>query len=232
MKKLGILVVSVLCMLHSAGLCAQGYAFGLKGGPTMGLQKWNNIQTNDPLFAYHIVGFIETADEGLTGSLFAESGYHVKGRAVRFRSSVNPNTGIAYDAQTFKLKFNNISLSLGARNRFPVGNLLGNYSFALRGEYNVSSDLELYQGYEDGIQKFVFGLTVGGGFEFPFSELVSGVLDFRFSPDITRQIFIPASRYNNPYTGTQEVISEQSVKNLAFEVSLGIRFLHKVIYID
>lgn len=211
---------------------AQNMAFGIKGGPTLGTQKWNNSQGNDPLFAYHFMAFVETDDEGSNGSLFAETGYHVKGRAFRLRSTVNPNTGIAYDAQTLKLKFNNVSLLLGARNRFPVGNTTGFYSIALRGEYNVSHDLQLYRGYEDGIQKFVYGLSLGGGFDFPFSELVGGVLDFRVSPDISRQIFIPASRFNNPFTGTQETFREQSVKNIALEISLGIRFLRKVIYVD
>ncbi|NND06268.1 MAG: hypothetical protein HKN87_07800 [Saprospiraceae bacterium] len=226
------ILVLTFGILISMSVCAQHMAFGVKGGPTLGTQKWNSAQGNDPLFSYHIMAFVETEDEGSSGSLFAETGYHVKGRAFRLRATVNPNTGITYEAQTLKLKFNNASLLLGARNRFLVGNTTAFYSIALRGEYNVSHDLQLYRGYEDGIQKFVYGLSFGGGFDFPFSELVGGVIDFRVSPDISRQIFIPASQYNNPFTGTEETFREQSVKNIALEVSLGIRFLRKVIYVD
>lgn len=227
------IVFFLFCMIFLLGdMQAQSFVFGIKGGPTLGLQRWNNYQNNDPLFAYHGVLFIETADDPEAGSLFAEAGYHVKGRAIRFRASVNPNTGIAYDAEQFQMRFNNVSLSLGGKNRFNVGRTLGFYSIAIRGEYNISHDLQLYQGFTDGVQKFVYGLTLGGGFEFPFSEYVGGMLDIRFSPDISRQIFIPASRYNNPFTGTQEIFNEQSIKNVAFEVSLGIRFLRKVIYVD
>ncbi len=223
-----ILFFGMIC----SSIAAQGFAFGLKGGPSIALQRWNNFQTNDPLFAYHGIVFIESDDEGSSGSLFAEAGYHIRGRALRFRASINPNTGIPYDAQRFQLRFENASLSLGARNRFAVGNALGSYSFALRAEYNISADLQLYQGYTDGIQKFVYGLSLGGGMEFPFGELVSGLLDIRISPDISRQIFVPASRFNNPFTGTQEIFGEQSIKNLTFEISLGLRFLRKVIYVD
>ena len=230
MKHLIIWLGLCLCLTE---VPAQSYAFGVKGGPSIALQRWNGFQGNDPLFAWHAIAFIETADENSTGSLFAEAGYHARGRGLRFRASVNPNTGIPYEAQNFQLRFNNASLSVGGRNKFGLGRTsLGFYSFALRGEYNISNDLQLYQGYTDGIQKFVYGLSLGGGLEFPFSEFVAGILDIRFSPDISRQIFIPASRFNNPFTGTQEIFGEQNIKNITFEISLGFRFLNKVIYID
>jgi len=211
---------------------AQSFAFGLKGGPTIGLQKWNNYQGNDPLLAYHIVSFIETAGESDEGSIFAEAGYHVKGRSVHFNSSVNPLTGGTYEARNFQLRFNNISLSAGARMRFLVGNTAAYYSLAIRGEYNLSSELEIYEGFEAGINKILYGITLGGGFEFPFSELFGGIIDIRFSPDLSKQIFIPPFEWDNPFTGRQEIFREQSIKNVAFEISLGLRFLRKVIYVD
>ena len=211
---------------------AQSYAFGLKGGPTIGLQRWNNYQGNDPLVAYHLVSFIETAQEGESGSIFAELGYHVKGRSVHFNSSVNPLTGGTYEARNFQLRFNNLSLSAGAKKKFSVGNSLAYYSLAVRGEYNLSADLEIYEGFKPGINKVLYGITLGGGFEFPFSELVGGILDFRFSPDLSRQIFVPPAEWDNPFTGNQEIFREQSIKNIAFEISLGFRFLHKIIYED
>ena len=224
------LTVVLFLFVMSHHLSAQSYAFGLKGGPTIGLQRWNNYQGNDPLIAYHIVSFIETAQEQESGSLFAELGYHVKGRTVHFNSSVNPLTGGTYEARNFQLKFNNASLSAGARKKFNVGSSMAYYSLAVRGEYNISSELEIYEGFEAGINKVLYGITLGGGFEFPFSELIGGILDIRFSPDLSRQIFIPPFEWDNPFTGNQEVFREQSVKNIAFEISLGLRFLHKIIY--
>lgn len=212
---------------------AQSYAFGLKGGPTIGLQRWNNYQGNDPLIAYHLVSFIETAGEQDQGALFAELGYHVKGRSVHFNASVNPLTGTNYEARNFQLKFNNISLAAGAKKKFPVGLNQAYYSLAIRGEYNLSADLEIYEGFEAGINKVVYGITLGGGFEFPFSELIGGIIDIRFSPDLSRQIFIPpVEGWENPFTGQLETLREQSIKNLAFEISLGLRFLHKIIYVE
>ena len=74
MQKLIILGI-LLAIFQSSN--AQSYAFGLKGGPTIGLQRWNNYQGNDPLIAYHLVSFVETAGEQDQGALFAELGYHV-----------------------------------------------------------------------------------------------------------------------------------------------------------
>ncbi len=210
----------------------QSYAFGLKGGPTIGLQRGNNYQGSDPLIAYHIVTFIETAQEEESGSIFAELGYHVKGRTVHFNAAQNPLTGATYNARNFQLRFNNISLSAGAKNKFPVGNKFGYYSLAVRGEYNLSADLEIYEGFEAGINKVLYGLTLGGGFEFPFSEYIGGIVDLRFSPDLSRQIFVPPGEWENPFTGNQETFREQSIKNIAFEISVGLRFLHKIVYLE
>ncbi|MCB0668259.1 MAG: hypothetical protein KDC80_20675 [Saprospiraceae bacterium] len=231
MRKFMVFIVGIL--ISSAGIVsAQSYAFGLKGGPTIGLQRWNNYQGNDPLIAYHVVSFIETAGEQDQGSIYAELGYHVKGRTVHFNSSVNPLTGATFEARNFQLKFNNISLSAGAKKKFPLGTNQAYYSLAIRGEYNLSADLEIYEGFEAGINKVLYGLTLGGGFEFPFSELLGGLIDIRFSPDLSRQIFIPPFEWDNPFTGRYEQIREQSIKNIAFEISLGLRFLHKIIYIE
>ena len=228
---LRLLLMFGIAALTQTGI-AQSYAFGLKLGPSIGIQNWNNYQTNEPLFKYHILAFIESAPEENTGTLFAELGYHIKGRAIRFRATVNPLTGGVIPARNFKLQFRNISFQLGGRQKIPVGNNRLFYSLAIRGDYNVSSDLEIYAGFKEGINKLTYGISVGGGMEFEWSELVSGILDIRVSPDLSKQIFIPPFEWQNPYTGTQEVFREQSVKNIVFEVSLGIRFLHKIIYVD
>lgn len=211
---------------------AQSYAFGIKLGPTLGVQRWDGASSNDPLLQYHGSVFIETHSEESSGSLFAEAGYHIKGRSQRFRAGVSFLTGVPYDARTFQMKFQNVSLSLGGKQRFLTGSLTAYYSMALRAEYNLKHELQIYEGLENGVNKFVYGITLGGGFEFPFGEFVSGILDFRLSPDISRQIFVPPFEWINPWTGNEEFFREQSVRNIALEVSLGFRFLHKITYIE
>ncbi|MBX2815847.1 MAG: hypothetical protein KTR24_07610 [Saprospiraceae bacterium] len=214
-------------------LYGQSIAFGIKGGPTLGVQRWQGSTTNDPLIKYHGAVWIETDSEESTGSLFAEAGYHIKGRAQRFRAGVNPFTGNTFDARTFQMRFQNASLSLGGRQRFLTRtNLNAYYSLALRVEYTIAHELEIYEGLSAGVNNFVYGVTLGGGFEFPFGELVSGVLDIRLSPDISRQIFVPPFEWNNPWTGRVETFREQNIRNIALEVSVGFRFLNKVILVD
>ena len=228
------LLLVLLGLSFSAALPAQSFAFGLKGGPTLGVQRWQGSTTNDPLLKYHGLLYLSNLPrEESSGSLFAEAGYHIKGRAQRFRSGVNPFTGNTFDARTFQMQFRNASLSLGGRQRFlSNNNLNAYYSMALRVEYNISHQLEIYEGLAAGINKFVYGVSLGGGFEFPFGELVSGIIDLRLSPDISRQIFVPPFEWNNPWTGRQEVFREQSIRNIALEISIGFRFLNKVILVD
>ena len=55
--------ILLLCFaaLAAMSLTAQNSAFGIKGGPTLGVQKWNGFQ-QDPLIKYHAIAFIESAD--------------------------------------------------------------------------------------------------------------------------------------------------------------------------
>ncbi len=227
-----LVVMALLATSAGQLIVAQGTVMALKAGPTLGLQRWNDVQGNRPLVAWHAVGALESFEEDGNSALFLELGYHVKGRSVFFRSAVNPATGTEFPARTFQMRFNNASLVLGGKKKFLAGNQRAYYSLGLRGEYNIKADLEIYQGLAEGINRFVYGLNLGGGFEFPFSDLIEGLIDIRFSPDISRQIFTQAFRYNNPFTGREEIFREQSIKNVALELSFGIRFLRRVVYID
>lgn len=232
MKLKALASLVLLCaFLHD--LHTQSYAFGLKIGPTIGVQRIAGASTNNALLQYHGAVFIETAPEESSSSLFAEAGYHIKGRSERYRSGINFFTGNPYDGYTLQLKFHNVSLSLGGRQRFlSRGALNAYYSMALRAEYNLKHELDFYEGLSAGVNKFVYGVSLGGGFEFPLGEFVSGLLDFRVSPDVSRQIFVPPFEWLNPITGQEQIFREQSVRNIALEVSVGFRFLHKIVYVD
>lgn len=54
------LLISITTFWIGKQAFAQSYAFGIKGGMTAGTQKWDNNFQREPLFRYHIAGFIES----------------------------------------------------------------------------------------------------------------------------------------------------------------------------
>ena len=229
----------------------QSYFFGLKGGLTIGTQKWDQSFQRDPLFRYHVIGFIESFDEEDKYSLFAQLGYHVKGSAIRTYATTGrlpDGTIIDIPARETPFEFNNLSLTLGGKQKFEVGqNSKVFYLLGIRGDYTVSTnlrptDLETYNIYntiypfEEYVNKFNFGATAGAGMQFMFSELVGGLLEFTVNPDFTRQYNqpeIPNVINPNPGYGSNTItIPERQISNVTFEITLGLRFLRKVIYID
>ena len=246
MKRLFIYLFFMLAISFQTAT-AQGYAFGVKGGLAIGQQKWNTggASTNNLLFKYQGAVFIESLSEADKGQsvLFAQLGYHLRGSAFRYRS------GLAYDAAgtpyktdgfTEEFIFKNVGLILGAKRRGIKGNEHVFYSVGLRGEYTVGTNLEKDRNIvflstypqQEFVKKLQFGLTLTGGYEFPFSELVGGMVEFSIHPDLTRQYFRPEFVGFDPYSRQNVTVSAQAIRNISFEVSLGFRFLRKVEYID
>ena len=241
------LLFSMLALLMTLESGAQSYAFGVKGGLTMGIQNWNGFD-RDPLIAYHGIAFIESAPEGNEFALFAQAGYHVKGSAIRNRNFTNILTGNAFRAPPREFRFNNVSLTLGGKQKFDFsGSNKVYYMFGIRGDYTVSTNLGEYSVFNERypaysiypfdeptfIRNFNYGMTVGGGIEIPFSELVGAILEFTVNPDFSfqyRQPEIP--NVLDPYTGNTRSVPEREIRNITFEVTLGFRFLNIVEYID
>ena len=180
---------------------SQGFAFGPKGGLSIGQQNFSGYQ-RDALFAYHGALYIESLSDENKNALFAQLGYHIRGSALRIPRHTNIN-GQDVPARTQKSKFGNLALYVGGKQKFDLG--LDNkwyFDFALRGEYNLSIELpSIYSNLEDQVNKFVYGVSVGIGAEFMFSELVGALIEFNAHPDISDQITIPAQRsITNPNT--------------------------------
>ncbi|MCB9080478.1 MAG: hypothetical protein H6555_02085 [Lewinellaceae bacterium] len=233
-------------------LAAQSYNFGIKGGLTVGTQRWDNSFQREPLFRYHGIAFIESADEGSPFALFAQGGYHIKGSAIRtYRTVLIRQDGSRIDVpgQETPFEFHNVSVTLGAKQRFDVGpgNSQLYYALGIRGDYTVKTDFgnvrvednpsyALIYPVEGFVNKFNYGLTVGGGIELPFSEFVGMLLEFTVNPDFSLQYNQPVIRNvinPNPIGGSSLIdIPERRIANLTFEVTLGFRFLHKIIFID
>ncbi len=220
---------------------AQSKAYIVKGGLSLGTQSWGYFE-RDPLFKYHGAVAIESAEETQRFSVFAQAGYHVRGSAIRNGNFVDQN-GDFFRAPTREFRFNNASLILGGKQRKEMsGSAKLYYAFGIRGEYTIKTNLEDYEdsnvivgGFypeDQFVQKLNWGATVAGGFEFPFSDLIGGVLEFSVHPDFSFQYRRPSATVLDPITRNPRTLGEQTIRNITFEVSLGIRFLQIIEYID
>jgi hypothetical protein len=247
MKQLHILFIFIL-ISTSHFLQAQGYAFGVKGGLGIGQQKWNTggASSNNLLFKYQGSAFVESVSASDKGQsvLFAEIGYHTRGSAFRYRSGVGfdlTGTQVKIDAFTEEFIFKNIGLNVGAKRRGVLGNDHAFYTVGLRGEYTIGTNLEsasrnlvFVSTYpqQEFVKKLQYGLSISGGYEFPFSDLVGGFVEFSVQPDLSLQYFRPAFQAFDPYQRVNITVPEQGIRNVSFELSLGFRFLRKIEYVE
>ena len=241
MKHLNIFLLALAPFFFTKKTVAQGSYFGLKGGLTMGTQKWNTYD-RDPLFKYHGAAFIESLEETGQYSVFAQLGYHVKGSALRYNTG--SFFGNNYRPPADQFVFNNISLIVGMKKKYEMTpSSKYYYLFGLRGDYTVSNNLSDFEedtfnpGFyplEGFVNPWIFGITVGGGLDLDFGEFVGGFLEFTVNPDVSYQYKQPSiGNVPDPFRpGQTRTIRERSIRNLTFEVTLGIRFLREVIYID
>lgn len=243
MNKYLLLLITML--LLSQMTFAQSRAYGVKGGLTLGTQKWEG-QDQDPLFSYHGVASMESVPEDNSFSLFAQVGYHVKGSA--WRNSIFTNIGGGgVSVLTRKFKFQNIALTLGFKKNFKQtdrANLY--YLFGVRGDYTVGTNLDEYEAqneffnapvypFDEAVRKINYGATIGAGTEFPLTEFVSGIMEVTISPDFSDQYRQGAFTANTNSQGGGSSLRnypERKIRNLVFEVSFGFRFLHKIEYVD
>lgn len=240
-----IVLALMMVMAAGYGLRAQGYAFGLKGGLTIGVQQWEGFE-QDPLFKYHGIAYIESLPESNEFALLAQLGYHLKGSAFRSRNAFGFN-GDIFRAPAQEFIFRNLALVLAAKQKFDV---FGNdsrayYILGLRGDYNLGTNLSEYKEanmvypiYPDDskelIREITYGLSLGGGIELPFSELVGTIIEFSVNPDFSYQYVQPSATVfvNNQFFTGNVNIPERKIRNLTFELTVGFRFLNKIEYID
>lgn len=238
MKKIISLIIAVVFI--STITFSQGYYFGLKGGPTLGFQQWNNIDQN-VLIRYHGSVFIESLAEPGEFVLFAQTGYHEKGSSLRGLQVRNVNN-VLTSLPTQGFIFRNIDLVLGVKQRLN-SNFLGStsayYAFGIRGEYTVDDNLDEFSALgafsplPGFVEEWNYGATLSGGFEFQFSKFVGAVFEFSVHPDFSFQYIQPDIGFvRNPITGIDQTISARRIRNTALEISLGLRFLREIIYVD
>jgi hypothetical protein len=245
MKNFTIFTFLSLNLLVFSGLNAQGTAYTLKGGLTLGVQQWNSFD-QDPLFKYHGAISAESLDESAQFSIYAQAGYHLKGSALRnqqFFNINNPNQPFRLPAQEFI--FRNISVVLGAKRKYELSDrLMAYYLIGLRGDYTLSTNLKEYKALNEAnntlfypadeyVRKWNYGVALGGGFEFSLGELVGANLEFTVNPDFSQQYRQPQiNNVYNPFTRQNGNIPERIVRNVTFEISAGFRLLRIVEYVD
>ena len=242
------LLTGFFVCLFSAGLFAQGFAFGVKGGLTMATQNWDNSLQRDVAVKYHGIAFIESLSDTDQFALFAQAGYHVKGSAIRNRNFFNPLTGNYNRPPAMEFLFYNVSLSLGAKQKFDLnGSTKWYWLLGIRGDYTLDTNLDEYTDFNlrnrgfaiypfdepTFIRDFNYGIIAGAGLEFPFGEYIAGLLEFTVNPDFSFQYEQPEiPNVTDPYTGNTRSIPQRQIRNLTFEVTLGFRFLRRIEYID
>lgn len=244
------ILFSIIFFFSAITIYAQGAAFGIKGGLTVGMQRWDESFQREPLFRYHGIVFIESLPEDDQFLLFAQAGYHIKGSAMRTFATYY-EVGGAYQrfpGVNIPFEFRNVSLTLGGKRKYDFGiDKKVYYLLGIRGDYTLSTklrpdfidenspDVRIYP-IEGFVRKVNYGATFGGGLEWMFSEYVGGLLEFSINPDFSLQYnqpAIPNVPNPNPNFGSSTItIPERRIRNLTFEVTLGFRFLHKVVYID
>lgn len=229
---------------------SQGFAFGVKGGLTVGFQQWNSGVQRDALLTYHGIAFVESVPENNAFSVFAQLGYNNRGGAIRSRafSYIDPVTGSErrFSGNTTNYIFNNVALSLGGKQKYDFrgGDTKVYYLIGIRGEYTANTNLDIYEERnrlfgslfypeDQFVQRFNYGAIIGGGFEFPLTDLIGMILEFTVNPDFSKQYRQPPiPNVYNPFTMQPYDLPSQELSNTSLELTVGFRFWRKVEYID
>ena len=225
-------------LLLSYSVHAQSFAWGIKGGLTTGYQKWENTP-RDLLFKYHGALYIESLPAGNDFALFAQAGYHIKGSALR-NLQANLGTGGVFRPPAQEFIFRNASLTIGAKQKFDFNDQAkAFYAFGFRGDYTLSTNLDEFREvglfFPDNflVRKLNYGAYLGGGLEFALADLVGAVVEINVSPDFSFQYQQPSlSNVTNPFTSQQITLPERKIVNVVLELSVGIRLLRIVEYIE
>ena len=223
-----------ICANH-INITAQDYtSYGAKGGFVAAFQKWNG-GTRSPLLEPLANGSIFTEiSAGGRSQIILAAGYHTRGSAIVQRAgSYYDQRGIQinYPEAVFKQKFQAVSFEPALKQLYQLDNDFGGYyMLGIRGEYTVSYQLPFPSQYGDlsieGLNRFNYGISVGGGIEKRLGTLPFMVmLEAQIQPDFSKQIFAPAFSYYDIYSRSYQNFPEQSVINTNLEITLGIKYI-------
>ncbi len=209
----------------------QANGFGIKGGPSLGFQKWGGSNQRDPLLKWHLAFFMDSESSDSKNVIYGQLGYHVKGGGIRYPYFQDINGNI-YPGGTFGMEFHNLSLDIGLKRYFSKAEKWKPYyAIGLRGEYTLKTDFEIYQELQDYVNKWNYGFSVKIGTEFKIKKLINAGIELNIAPDLSKQVYVdPRIRRFNPFTGQPEPGYETSTVNTTIELSVYLRFLQLIVY--
>ena len=225
-------------------MAAQSTAYVFNVGPSLGLQKWENGGDRQVLFAHHFSVAAESVNnDDDRSSFFGQFGYHVKGSANRLRLFYQGG-GIETFSEDFR--YNNLSLLLGIKMKYPLGNSDRTRYFyfgGIRGDYTLSTNIDelasenpytfYYYPQIGGLNRWMVGVSAGAGLQFNFGDLVGGQIALSINPDLTAQLNQRPATVIDPFNPGQTLsISAQRIRNTTIELSFGLRLLKKVVYVE
>lgn len=223
---LQILLFSILGQL----LNAQTNGYGIKLGPSLGFQNWGGGNKRDPLLRLHIAAFMDSESSDSKNVIYGQLGYHIKGGGIRFPYFYDLN-GNRVPGGTYAMEFHNLSLDIGLKRFFTTGAWKSYYAIGLRGEYTLSTKFEIYEELKEWTNYWNYGFSLKVGTEFKIQKLVNGGIELNIAPDLSKQIYVPASiRRYNPFTRVLEPGYETSAINTTVEISFYLRFIQLIEY--
>lgn len=227
-----LIILFVLSAFQISTVNAQtGTAYGIKGGMTAGTQSWNGSD-REYLLAYNGSLFMESVHDSMSLRFFGEIGYTKKGSAIVSNAWYNPNTMTNFPRRVFKQPFEQVNLIVGFKNMHPLTDLLkGYYGAGARIDYLIRYDL-LFLNVDDWVNKITYGLTFKGGVEYQKDDSpVAFQLEAAFHQDLSNQIFFENLTYVDRNTN-QAFTQSARVINSALDVTLGIKFIRRIIWVD
>ncbi len=222
-------MVQILMAFH---LEAQSNAYIFKGGSTIGLQRWDNSASRQPLFRYHGAFCYESIGSEGSKVVYAQIGYHIRGSGLQFNLINNNGTPINRIIN-YGIEFHNLALDIGFKKLFHRRTANGFYAVGMRGEYTARSVFDIYQELAPFVRKWNYGISARVGAELPIKKVVHIGFELNVAPDLSRQVFVPATvRRIDPWTGQITNGFEQKVVNVSLELSLYLKLIHQIIYLE
>ncbi len=213
---------------------SQSYWFGAKSGLGLNTQKWDDFSNRDFLLSPFGDVFLESFND--QNVLYAQLGYHIRGSSVRFRTF----QGLSDITEGFKFK--NLVLELGAKKFY--GNTQDKFRpfliLGIRGEYTLGTNLDDFASYnsaffpfDEYVRKINYGVSFGGGYEWFASEFQKLFIEVSVNPDFSYQYDQPIIQdVINPITNQIMDLPTRTIRNLSFEIKIGMKFLRKVVYVN
>lgn len=228
-----LLIVTICCMSVIAR--GQSFYFGPKGGIAVAYQQWNQSD-RAPILTLNGDLFIESLDDDGRGSFYASLGYHTRGSGLRINNSLTNRVG------NVQFRYNNVSLGAGVKKRIDITAIpVLYYSAGIRLEYTANTNLAetgsgLVTGgflFEPFVRDFNYGMTVGGGMELPTWDQAIPFIEINFMPDISVQYDqFESITTTDPVTNTPITFGPKRIRNITFEITVGVKLLREVIYVN